>query len=139
MDQPLNDYLRLLHDFGVIGLLTWLWAMTRVIRRLRRRVFVGASRAARAARDVDRRPVRGLAWAALAATGAIGFTMLTDNPIVYSFVMLPLGVLIGAGLQQPPTGPEWAADQDADLDLVSALARRRSVRSAIRLGPHPTG
>jgi O-antigen ligase len=84
LGHPHNDYLRLLDDLGLLGLGLWLWFAIRTARLLLR---------ARA------RPGGALpATAALLAGVSVLIMMATDNPLDYSFVMLPLGVLIGLGL-----------------------------------------
>jgi O-antigen ligase len=87
--HPHNDYLRLLLDTGVIGLGLWLLGAAVIAYRLLRGV-----RRASAPRTAS------AAWAASAALLGIAVTMITDNSLVYSFVMLPLGVLVGAGLRE---------------------------------------
>jgi O-antigen ligase len=86
ISHPHNDYLRILHDFGLIGflpfvagLLMLLWMVGRRARTLQGPVHKAA---------------------ALALLGVIGVAT-TDNVFVYPFVMLPVGVLIGLSLAQP--------------------------------------
>jgi O-antigen ligase len=83
-DQPHNDYLRLLYDFGVVGCALLAWCAVRITRGLRRAKANGdLTLAARAA---------GLAGLAML------IVMITDNPLDYPFVMIPLGALIGVAL-----------------------------------------
>jgi len=83
-DHPHNDYLLVLYDFGVIGLGLLAWFSIRSARLLRH--------ATKKPRD----------WipavAALNAGIAVLIIMVTDNPLDYPFVMIPLGALIGLGL-----------------------------------------
>jgi len=84
IDQPHNDYLRILYDFGILGfgLLTWFVVRsTRALRRAAKRVATSLP-----------------ALAALYAGLAILIMMVTDNPLDYPFVMIPLGAMIGLGL-----------------------------------------
>jgi O-antigen ligase len=88
-NQPHNDYLRILHDYGVIGLviwslgygalliktcLLWLWS------------------------DEYDQPVAHIHLAAFLALVAVALLMITDNVMIYLFAMAPLGVLTGASL-----------------------------------------
>jgi len=82
--HPHNDYLRVVYDFGAvgIGLLTWFAIRTaRSLKRIRKRS-----------------PNSVPALAALYAAVAVLIMMTTDNPLDYAFVMIPLGALIGLGL-----------------------------------------
>lgn len=87
--HPHNDYLRLWHDLGFVGLGLFLLAVSGW--------FFALLRSWRLAAHV----CRARAAAPLAAMFALlGFMLsaFTDNAIVYPFVMGPLGVLLGAGL-----------------------------------------
>lgn len=84
LDHPHNDYLRVFYDFGAVGfgLLVWFAVRSgRLLVRIRKRR-------------------RGLVppLAALNVAIAILIVMATDNPLDYSFVMIPFGALIGLGL-----------------------------------------
>jgi O-antigen ligase len=100
LGHPHSDYLRILEDVGLFGSLLWVWFAVRTARLLLR---------------VRARPDAALpARAALLAGLAVLILMVTDNPMDYSFVLLPLGVLIGLALgarspsaaQGPITDPE---------------------------------
>lgn len=83
-DQPHNDFLRVLYDFGFVGLglLVWFGVRTaRLLRYIRKRA-----------------PDTVPALAALNAGAAVLIVMVTDNPLDYPVVMIPLGALIGLGL-----------------------------------------
>jgi O-antigen ligase len=85
--QPHNDYLRLLHDYGIVGVvllavgLLWLIASS-----------------FRAGRQAENAVTAAPHWAAVLAMFAVAVLMWTDNPLVYAFVMAPLGVLVGLSL-----------------------------------------
>jgi O-antigen ligase len=85
--QPHNDYLRLWHDFGVLGLGLWLLAVLWL--------GLGAWRRRRAAQT-------GADWAihqaALLALVGLSLNVLTSNLLVYVFVMCPVAVVIGASV-----------------------------------------
>jgi O-antigen ligase len=85
--HPHNDYLRVLHDYGVVGLSLWLLAWLRLLRRLwaQARLSERASRA-----DAP------LQFAAFLAALGMALMMTTDNPMAYIFAMAPLGVMVGA-------------------------------------------
>ena len=80
LDHPHNEYLRFYFDFGLIGL--GLFAVGYIAIALR--VF-------RYARRSDH-PVH---WAALIALIGIALVAVTDNAMVYPFVMIPLGSIVG--------------------------------------------
>jgi O-antigen ligase len=90
-DHPHNDYLRIVYDFGLVGLGLLGWFVVRTTRLLRR--------ARRRARDAIP-PL-----AALYAGVAVLLVMATDNPLDYPFVMIPLGALLGLGLGVTVTEP----------------------------------
>jgi O-antigen ligase len=87
--HPHNDYLRIWHDLGFVGLAAFAAAfavmlivlLRSVLRSRRRRDAVAAMQVA---------AFLGIIGLLIAAT--------TDNAIIYPFVMAPLGVLVGAGL-----------------------------------------
>jgi len=87
--HPHNDYLRLWHDVGAVGLGLlllawgqWLVALLRAWYRSER----------------GRGPPAADSLAALLALLGLMATMLADNAVVYPFVMAPLGILVGVGL-----------------------------------------
>lgn len=88
--EPHNDFLRVLYETGWIGLALFVWAcvalLVAVARRARR--APGSSAAA---------PHVGALLALLVTL--VGF--LTDNALVYSFVMAPLAVVVGMSLALP--------------------------------------
>lgn len=82
--QPHNDYLRIFADFGVIGLiLFWVPMIVLLIRLLVRAVRTDETRA----------------WSAFLVLLAIALVSVTDNVIVYQFVLIPAGVIIGMALR----------------------------------------
>ena len=87
--HPHNDYLRVWHDLGLVGLALLVTAFAiwwRILWTEWRRL----------ARHTISEPT--LQLAALGALAALALGMLTDNPLVYGFVMAPSAVVIGAGL-----------------------------------------
>jgi hypothetical protein len=96
LSHPHNDYLRILHDFGLVGLLLWALGFIILVRR--------TWRAWRHA-DVSGSQLAHVHLAAFLALAVVGIDMITSNPIVYIFIMGPLGVLVGSslGLASIPT------------------------------------
>jgi O-antigen ligase len=87
--HPHNDYLRIGHDLGLIGLsflcvalVTWLGSLFSHWRRA-----------------IEFDPQGGQVQLA-GVLGLLGLmlVMFTDNAIIYPFIMGPLGILVGAGL-----------------------------------------
>jgi O-antigen ligase len=83
--HPHNDYLRVLHDYGCIGLILLLMALAMLVR--------SCWRAWKAAGNDFRQA--SFALAALLSLLAVAMSMVTDNTVVYVFVMGPLGILVG--------------------------------------------
>ncbi len=87
--EPHNDYLRLFHDFGIVGVSLWMVGYLILLHRIYQR--------ARSARNVE----RGLHFAAAIALIGIALIAVTDNALIYYFTMLPLAVLVGTSLSYP--------------------------------------
>lgn len=88
--HPHNDYLRVWHDLGLIGialfiaaLVTWLWTLVRE--------WALPVEAAEQHSGM-------LRLAGLLALMALIIPMITDNAVIYAFVIGPVGLLVGAGL-----------------------------------------
>lgn len=82
-----NDYLRVLHDTGIIGLILWSLALFGLLRQTYRSAH----------RDAPPRAAA-ISWASYLGLFGVALAMITDNPLIYLFVMAPLGVLIGLAL-----------------------------------------
>lgn len=93
--QPHNDYLRMVHDFGFVGAFFWALGLLTLLVLL-------VCRAHRLDRTVD--------WAALITLLGLMLGSVTDNVVVYPFVMVPAGVVIGLGLAA--TGSDATAPDD---------------------------
>ena len=87
--HPHNDFLRIWHDLGAVGLVLFLSSLAVWARTLWRDWFT--------LRDRSSQP-RVLQLAAMGALLSLVLGMLTDNSLVYGFVMAPTAVLVGAGL-----------------------------------------
>lgn len=98
--EPHNDFLRVLYDTGLVGLTLFVTALGALL--------IGICR--RALRTEDIREKARHTGAGLALVAFIGGAT-TDNPLVYSFVMAPLAVIVGLSLatRMPPKKPD--ADQ----------------------------
>ena len=89
LGHPHNDFLRFFYDFGVIGL--GLWLVFHIVATIT--VFVRARRAARVkSADLEIHLVPMMLLVVLVPA------MLTDNPVGYYFVMVPLAVMLGCSL-----------------------------------------
>jgi O-antigen ligase len=97
-----NDFLRTWHDSGWIGLILLSVALISLISASVRRARVAHSLSSRAPHI-----------AALLALGAFLIGALTDNPIVYTFVMMPLALVVGMSMRTTP-----------DSELGAAVARK---------------
>ncbi|MFI7495690.1 O-antigen ligase family protein [Kocuria sp. M4R2S49] len=86
ISHPHNEYLRLYHDFGLIGLTLFVVGFVLLTLRVWAR-----------ARQTDQE----IHWVALSGLLGVAVAALTDNVLVYPFVMAPLGVLVGCSLAQP--------------------------------------
>jgi O-antigen ligase len=111
VNHPHNDYLRMFNDFGLVGLVLFLAAFA----------MIGVVIWRRLSHDDD--PIHVAAFLAL-----VGFAIcaLTDNLVVYPFVMVPLAVLLGLSLRQPAHPPS------AERALVEAGGLVRSSGSGSR-------
>jgi O-antigen ligase len=85
--HPHSDYLRVLHDYGAVGLVLFLVSLACLTR--------ACWQTWRSARDWFRSR---LALASLLGLATVAVMMVTDNALVYIFVMAPLGVLLGTTL-----------------------------------------
>lgn len=93
LDHPHNDYLRILHDYGLIGLSLWVLALVVITWILFKRW--------RAATKIPGHRWGHVHQAAFLAMLAFVILMIADNPVAYPFVMLPLGILVGCALGTP--------------------------------------
>jgi O-antigen ligase len=97
ISHPHNDYLRIWHDLGFLGLAplllafgSWLWILLRDCYRAER----------------TRGPGTELEFAAALVLVGLIIIMIPDNALIYTFVMGPAGVIVGAALgrRQGPHG-----------------------------------
>lgn len=105
--HPHNDYLRVFHDFGLVGVAFLLVAIASPI--------AAAARSLRSA-PITEPAVRALHLASILAAFGLALEMITDNSLVYEFVVAPTAVIIGASLGTRATR--------ADARRVSVAPRR---------------
>jgi O-antigen ligase len=96
LNHPHNDYLRILHDYGMIGMVFWAAGYIMLL--------VVTWRAWERSHKRDGSSGR-IHLAAFLALIAVALAMITDNVIVYIFVMAPLGILVGASLATMKESP----------------------------------
>ncbi|MDP9235081.1 MAG: O-antigen ligase family protein [Actinomycetota bacterium] len=126
--HPHNDYLRLLHDYGVVGAGLWVVAFVFLVRRTRQKWWA-AARSGAESRTVHLQAVLSMTALALA--------MITDNVIVYAYLIAPLAILVGASLAREPeelvpfdrriTGPDrtgTSPEANASIALGSGRPRK---------------
>jgi len=124
VSQPHNEYLRILHDFGLVGLVLWVWGYFGLLGR----IFLEWRRADRTNNGYAY--VHLAAWLGLVAL-ALG--MITDNPLRYVQVLLPLGLTVGCSLGLATTSREtakeeiWAAGSSVDDTAVQAVPSSESL------------
>jgi O-antigen ligase len=94
--HPHNDYLRLLHDFGIVGVTLFALGYLSLMRRTWSR---------------GRRQPAKVHSAAFLALLTVMLCAITDNVLVYPFVMFPLGVLVGLSLATPTEARTGAQDE----------------------------
>jgi O-antigen ligase len=88
--HPHSDYLRIFHDYGALGLTFWSGGMGIVLVWLWKNWKSWDVRSPRIAR---------LHLNALLSTIAFALMMIADNPVVYLFMVAPLGLIVGASLK----------------------------------------
>ncbi|TWH15670.1 O-antigen ligase [Rhodococcus rhodochrous J45] len=103
ISHPHNEYLRILHDFGTVGLALFAVGMVMLIAwTWRRAVRLG-------------HPIHKAATLALIGIAAVS---VTDNVLVYPFVMLPAAVLVGASMAYSLKNPQ--DDSSSNQKVLSA-------------------
>jgi O-antigen ligase len=88
--HPHNDYLRLLNDYGVAGFALWIWAYLTALWATGRAWHTAIASNSRGSEIVH--------LAATLSLIALGLTMITDNVMIYLYVMAPVGVLVGISI-----------------------------------------
>ncbi|MGH3430023.1 MAG: O-antigen ligase family protein, partial [Terriglobales bacterium] len=107
--HPHNDYLRLLNDYGVIGLGLWTWAYLALFR--------ATSRAWRLAVSMGKRRAELFHLSATLALITLGLTMITDNVMIYLYIMAPIGILVGMSISGAYPAPGLGEATEVPRDV----------------------
>ncbi len=110
-NHPHNDYLRIFHDYGLIGLTFWLLGYCQLIIKTWQN-WQWADQHDTANAHVH--------LAAFLALVAVSLAMISDNVVVYIFSMAPLGILAGASLGSASRRQKVIKSADK-LALVSSV------------------
>ena len=116
--HPHNDFLRFFHDFGAVGLGFWVTFHGAAAATL----FGRARKAARV--NSPDFPFHLVPFLSLVG---LGLGMFTDNSVSYSFVMMPLGIMLGCSL-----GRSSAAAGEARVVPAVMVARGPTPRPRTR-------
>ncbi len=136
--HPHNDYLRLLHDYGLLG--TCLWGIGYALLLMRTwRAWHVSTVTKREGRTHDSSSELRIHAAAFLALVGVAIAMITDNAIVYMYVIGPLGVLVGLSLGLSGRSIDMRAARLATpIQRVTPTADRPRGRSErISLTPTP--
>lgn len=91
-NHPHNDYLRLLHHVGVFGLSLWMIFIILVVSEIRKTFKL--------VNEFHQQTVikkyRAITYTCTGSLIGLIIMMITDNSIVYNYVMYPIGILIGS-------------------------------------------
>lgn len=98
LEHPHNDYLRVLIEYGILGLPVWLLSLGFIIRAIWKKW--GEAKKGTAANRT--------ACAAFVTLMACVVVMLTDNLMVYGFAQFPLACCIGLALTTRSSRPRTA-------------------------------
>jgi len=88
--HPHNDYLRLLHQFGAFGLFLWITFLLVCLRDSRKKIV----------EDIQRNNKGIISRTAFLSLLMFIISMLTDNSIIYSYVIFPVIALSGASIPE---------------------------------------
>jgi len=88
IDHPHNDYLRLLHDYGIVGTIIWITSKIKVLNCI----------LSRKKSKFENKTEKTLKYASFLIIISLFCLMLTGNPLVYNFFMCPFGIIIGSYL-----------------------------------------
>lgn len=107
ISHPHSDYLRILYDFGYVGLACFVAGILLLMIRI-----------------VSRISAHGpwIHWSALVGLLAVCLSAITDNVLVYPFVMLPLGVIVGYSMSFPPPEKRRRRPTSSRNSMPTAIA-----------------
>jgi len=116
LEHPHNEYLRFLHDYGIVGLCLWLWGYGALMIACYR-LWFNTKKRHQGVPWVHQ-------WAFLSLVG-MALMAITDNNFVYLFCMGPLGLITGTSLAAARTlSPASAVKQ-------SPISTKSSFRSGV--------
>ena len=117
--HPLNEYLRFLHDEGVLGLSLFLagWVQLLIVSRNAYRIRVDASD-----------PSASFYLGVFLALVAVLITMITDNTASYTYVMAPAAILVGTVLR---TQKQVALNATAERARMSTVVQATSAADPV--------
>jgi len=119
VNHPHDDYLRLIHDFGLIGLALFVIGFASLLHRTWRN---------------GRQTGEPIHWVAFLSLISVAGSALTDNVLVYSFVMFPVGILVGASLSGTPSrSPTDGRTADSRLGRRAARPSSTALRRRSRV------
>ncbi|MGM7776150.1 O-antigen ligase family protein [Arthrobacter sp. KNU-44] len=122
--HPHNDYLRLLHDYGFVGLgLFCLGYLILIIRTFKRAV----------------RSSEPMHWSAALGLAGVAVAMITDNVVIYPYAMIPLGVVVGASLALPAPPKPVKAPKERRQSATEIRILRDLERQERLARPRPEG
>jgi len=96
IEQPHNDYLRIWHDYGIIGVMLWFGAFGTMMAACRRQYARFQKWGARET---------AIGSSTLLAQVTLLALMLTDNVLIYFYNMVPIFILSGLVLGSLPHAP----------------------------------
>jgi O-antigen ligase len=89
IEHPHSDFLRVAHDYGVVGLLMWVTGLIVMLAALWRFVKIA---------EGIRSPTARLQMTAFLTLAAFVIQMTAENSLVYLFVAAPIGLVVGTAL-----------------------------------------
>jgi O-antigen ligase len=89
IEHPHDEYLRVLHDYGLVGLALFVVSMGMLLRATCQNWLLA---------ERSRKQQARLHLTAFLVLLALCYTILTENSLVYLFIMAPVGVVVGTSL-----------------------------------------
>jgi O-antigen ligase len=93
LKEPHNDFIRIYYESGLIGISLFICGLVSYLRYLTKNIFTLPSQLR----------IQNIFFSASLSLLAFITQALTDNPIVYRYVMAPLGLILGSALSQANT------------------------------------
>jgi O-antigen ligase len=89
IEHPHDEYLRVFHDYGLVGLAIFVFSMWTLLRATCQNWLLA---------ERSRKPQARLHLTAFLVLLSFSYTILTENSLVYLFIMAPVGVIVGTSL-----------------------------------------